>query len=386
MFRFQPAPRTEDRNTSLVRNLEGCGSIPADMPQLAEAFLSVDRGQFVPPEAAEHAYDNAPFRFGVFHLSQPSLYADALVALDLRPGLSFLNIGSGTGYLSCIVGKLIGDGVHHGIELHKELVDFATEQARKGGVQATFLHGNANDIDCSGPVRYDRIYIGACVAQHQKALMTLLAVGGILVAPFESEASHEFRCVKRVSSTRFEIQNLKAVQFACLREPEKNRSVISLPVPGWTPRTHKRFPGSFRRALLTTLMAVRRTGVQCDVCVTVMFGFLHGRWFEQEEEITEICEVANAPQPVVVPRRAQNLYAALRAFADRRAAWPLARYTARPPVPEPSTDPEPSDESSEDEPEIEDEMSDSELPDVQDEREMPAQRPRVMFAPRVQVA
>ena len=67
-------------------------------PSVIAAFRSVPRGFFVPESAQGSAYDDAPLRHGCVHLSAPHIYGAIGDALDMHKGMSFLNIGSGTGY------------------------------------------------------------------------------------------------------------------------------------------------------------------------------------------------------------------------------------------------------------------------------------------------
>lgn len=67
----------------------------------------VDRGSYF-EEKSDRAYMDLAWRSGSLHLSAPSIYMTALENLDLHPGLHFLNVGSGSGYLSTIIGLILG--------------------------------------------------------------------------------------------------------------------------------------------------------------------------------------------------------------------------------------------------------------------------------------
>lgn len=117
-----------------------------------------------------------------FNLYSPSL------------GLSFLNIGSGTGYFSCLAGYILQNhGINHGVELHEDLVRFA-----KGRVEEylqfcpaiahdicmpKFVAGNCFRLDPSG-CNYDRVYCGAaCPPNKVPLILALTKIGGFAIIP-----------------------------------------------------------------------------------------------------------------------------------------------------------------------------------------------------------
>ncbi|KAL1435667.1 hypothetical protein MTO96_010962 [Rhipicephalus appendiculatus] len=95
-------------------------------PDVESALRAVDRAHYYADGCKENAYRDLAWKQGNLHLSAPCIYSEVLEALQLRPGMTFLNLGSGTGYLSTVAGLLLGsNGVNHGVELHEDVVQYA---------------------------------------------------------------------------------------------------------------------------------------------------------------------------------------------------------------------------------------------------------------------
>lgn len=93
-------------NDELIDNLVEAGFIKS--PLIERAFRAVDRGIFYLESAKDAAYRDLAWRDGHFHISAPCIYTKVMDALDLKPNQYFLNIGSGTGYFSSMVGLILG--------------------------------------------------------------------------------------------------------------------------------------------------------------------------------------------------------------------------------------------------------------------------------------
>mmetsp|Transcript_72382 Transcript_72382/g.172479 ORF Transcript_72382/g.172479 Transcript_72382/m.172479 type:complete len:545 (+) Transcript_72382:102-1736(+) len=191
-------------------------------PECIQAFSAVDRQHFWLDGLGDLVYADMPLKSGRFHLSAPQIYAEALESMmPLQPGMSFLNIGSGTGYFNCIVSELLGeDSTNHGIDIWKEVVEYSESRSislGKSGI--SYVLGNVYELDVNKSMRYDRIYLGACANSRSKYLYGLLEVGGILVGPFQAGRTQQLRRVVRQSEKYFSVEILESVRFAPLVEP-----------------------------------------------------------------------------------------------------------------------------------------------------------------------
>lgn len=227
-------------NAAMVEDLVLCGSLRS--AECTAAFQAVDRQHYWPSDTGQLTYADVPLRKGSLHLSAPHIYAKSLESMmPMRRGMSFLNVGSGTGYFNSIVSELIGDAAeNHGIDIHPETVSHANSCCQRHGKQhIAFTVGNVYQLDVRETMRYDRIYVGACANPRSKYLYDLLEVGGVLVGPFQAGRAQQLRRVTRQTETRFVVESLGSVQFATLVEPPPLRPTPTGTVAPAPPERHE---------------------------------------------------------------------------------------------------------------------------------------------------
>lgn len=121
------AVSTGQDNDDLIDNLLHANYIRSSTVE--RVFRAVDRADYFLPEARGNAYKDLAWKSGSLHLSAPCIYSEVMEGLCLSAGLSFLNLGSGTGYLSTMVGLILGsNGVNHGVEIHGEVIQYANKK------------------------------------------------------------------------------------------------------------------------------------------------------------------------------------------------------------------------------------------------------------------
>lgn len=125
--------RDRELRMSLVEHLERTGALPTNA--LRKAFAETPRHRFVPELDLDAAYEDKAIaikeRDGVVlsSISQPSMIAHMLALLDVQPGDSVLEIGTGSGYNAALLGALSGpSGSVTTLDIEHDLIAEARER------------------------------------------------------------------------------------------------------------------------------------------------------------------------------------------------------------------------------------------------------------------
>ncbi|CAL8109360.1 unnamed protein product [Orchesella dallaii] len=232
-----------ESNDDLIDNLLEADYIKT--PKIERIFRAVDRAFYYTEPYKQNAYKDLAWKDGNLHLSAPCIYSEVLENLDLQPGMSFLNVGSGTGYFSTMCGLILGkQGINHGIELYPDVVNYAKNKLEEFQNMSSaidefefcppeFTVGNCLDA-ITVSKRYDRIYCGAaCPNDFVCNLIEMLKIGGICVVPVGDSLLQ----ITRVEDKKDERKVLLPVSFANLVSPRSTEPRVPVELPEWSPKS-----------------------------------------------------------------------------------------------------------------------------------------------------
>lgn len=150
-----------------------------------EAFNHVDRQDFLPEEVRSRSHDDRPLPIGYGQTnSQPSTVRRMLEWLDVEPGQTILDVGSGSGWTTALLSRLVGkDGVVYAVELVPELVEYGRDNCERAGITNARFFNASKTLGLSQFAPYDRILVSAGASQLPRELLDQLRAPGKLVIP-----------------------------------------------------------------------------------------------------------------------------------------------------------------------------------------------------------
>lgn len=166
-----------------------------------EAFDQVPRHYFLDLAFEQQAYSNVAFQIGAGQtISHPYTVAFQSSLLELKKGEKVLEIGTGSGFQTAILGKL---GVKvFSIERQKELHIKSKHLLEKLNIRAQLFFGDGYQGKAVfGP--FDKILVTCGAPSVPQALLDQLKVGGYLVIPVGGDEGQEMIRITKVTETSF---------------------------------------------------------------------------------------------------------------------------------------------------------------------------------------
>jgi protein-L-isoaspartate(D-aspartate) O-methyltransferase len=199
------------RRMRLILELRQIGVTDA---RLLAAIELTNRALFAPLHMEALAWDDLalPIECGQT-LTKPSLIAQHLLALELRPLDRVLEIGGGTGYQTAILARLATRVTS--VERHKELARAAHDRLAALGVANARMHwaDGADGWAPDGP--FDRVIVNAAAPDFLPVVLNQMAAGGVLVAPI-GEGEQRLKRVRKDADGGFTVEDLGVARMGPL--------------------------------------------------------------------------------------------------------------------------------------------------------------------------
>ena len=197
----------------LIRELQEKG---IEDQGVLDAFDMIPRHYFLDNAFAEQAYSNMPFQIGSGQtISHPYTVAFQTQLLEIKKGDKILEIGSGSGFQTCVLCEM--GGKVFSIERHKPLHLKAKQIVRELNYSARMTYGDGyKGLPTFAP--FDKIIITCGAPDIPMELVNQLIIGGLMIIPVGEGAEQQMKRIIKTSEESYEEEDLGVFSFVPMLE------------------------------------------------------------------------------------------------------------------------------------------------------------------------
>ncbi len=194
-----------------------CGHLgkAALSPRVMDVMATIPRHDYVPVELRPYAYINSPLPIGFGKsISQPFIVAVMVDLLDVKPGDTVLEIGTGLGYQSAILSQLAQRV--YSMELIEELAAQARHRLHRHGhdnVEVRIADGN---LGWPEHAPFDKVVVTAAPELIPPPLIYQMKPGGRMVIPAGLPEEQKLIVVDKDAGGQVTTREIFAVRFSVM--------------------------------------------------------------------------------------------------------------------------------------------------------------------------
>jgi protein-L-isoaspartate(D-aspartate) O-methyltransferase len=188
--------------------------------RLMAAMAKVPRHEFVPAAQGADAYANWPLPIGLGQtISQPYIVALMTDLMDIKPGNRVLEIGTGSGYQTAVLGELAGSV--YSVEIVEPLGREAAERLGRLGYRNVVTRVGNGFQGWPERAPFDSVMVTAASREVPPPLIEQLKPGGRLVAPIGDQATGQsLLLIQKQPDGTVTRRNVLAVRFVPLTDKD----------------------------------------------------------------------------------------------------------------------------------------------------------------------
>jgi len=165
-------------------------------PAVIDAMKDVKRHYFVTDNLKTRAYDDCAIELMPDQtISQPYIVALMIELLDPQRDNRILEIGTGSGWQTTILSKLVKEV--YSIDIKDTLFNFAEERIKRYGNNNVYLKIDDGSKGWEEKSPFDKIIVSCATTEIPQKLVDQLKNGGRMVLPVEKEGKQKLNLIKK---------------------------------------------------------------------------------------------------------------------------------------------------------------------------------------------